>query len=51
MPPVVPKPRWTPEICFIPNALTVPVRPGRSIGPKSARDQVSGEIVLLDKRR
>ncbi len=49
--PVVPKPRWTPEIGRVPNAAIEASARKRPITPKSARDQVAGEIVLLDKRR
>jgi hypothetical protein len=44
--PVVPKPRWTPEIGRVPK-----IARRHPITPKSARDQVAGEIILADKRR
>jgi serine/threonine protein kinase len=47
--PVVAKPRWTPEFARVPSALT---QQGRySVGPRSARDQVAGEFVAVDKSR
>ncbi|MGN6111144.1 MAG: serine/threonine-protein kinase [Kofleriaceae bacterium] len=48
--PVVRKPRWTPEIGQVPEPLGSP-QAGRTISPRAPRDQVAGEIVLLDKRR
>jgi serine/threonine-protein kinase len=47
--PVVPKPRWTPEIGRIPSAIAAAKR--QPIGPRSPRDQVAGEIHLSDKHR
>jgi serine/threonine-protein kinase len=44
--PIVRKPRWTPEIGQVPRAVAA-----RAITPRSGRDQVAGEIVLLEKRR
>jgi len=44
--PVVRKPRWTPEIGQVPPAVA-----SRAITPRSGRDQIAGEIVLLEKRR
>ena len=46
--PVVPKPRWTPEIGRVPNALTADQN-HRAIAPRTPRDRVTGEIVLIDK--
>lgn len=46
--PVVPRPRWTPEIGRVPSVLAARHR-GGAIGPRSPRDQVAGEIVLRDK--
>jgi serine/threonine-protein kinase len=43
--PVVPKPRWTPEIGRV---LAVSQVRG-AIGPRAPRDQVCGEIILRDK--
>jgi serine/threonine protein kinase len=42
--PVVPRPRWTPEIGRVPSALAA--GHGRSIGPRAPRDQVAGEILV-----
>lgn len=50
MQPVVRRPRWTPEISQVVQAVISPARSG-AITPRSYRDQVAGEIVLLDKRR
>ena len=47
--PVVPKPRWTPEIGRVPSALAAGQR-CRAIGPRAARDQVAGEIVVAKSR-
>jgi len=47
--PVVPKPRWTPEIGHIPSALTAG-QPRRPIGPRFPRDQIAGEIVTVKLR-
>lgn len=47
--PVVRKPRWTPDLsAAVPPALAAR---GRTITPRSSRDQVAGEIVMPDKRR
>jgi len=43
--PVVPRPRWTPEIGRVPSALASGGG-RRLIGPRSPRDQVAGEIVV-----
>jgi serine/threonine protein kinase len=49
--PVVRKPRWTPQLSqAVPSSMAGPNRT-RLIGPRSGRDQVSGEILLLEKRR
>ena len=49
--PVVRKPRWTPEIGHVPDALAARSGGSRTaITPKSARDQVSGEITLHKRR-
>jgi len=40
--PVVPRPRWTPEIGPVPHALST----HRAIGPRAPRDQVAGEILV-----
>lgn len=45
--PVVPRPRWTPEIGRVPSVINV--RHRGAIGPRAPRDQVAGEIVLSDK--
>ncbi len=50
MQPVVRRPRWTPEISQVVEAVIAPARKG-AITPRSHRDQVAGEIVLLEKRR
>jgi eukaryotic-like serine/threonine-protein kinase len=47
--PVVPKPRWTPEIGRVPNASMAHGR--RVIGPRTSRDQVAGEIISGYKGR
>jgi serine/threonine protein kinase len=48
--PVLPKPRWTPQIAQVPGTLTV--RHGRRvIAPRAARDQIAGEFVASDKSR
>ena len=44
--PIVRKPRWTPEIGQVPRSVAP-----HAITPRSGRDQVVGEIVLLEKRR
>jgi len=44
--PVARPSRWTPEIGQIPSVLAEPQQ--RGITPRSPRDQVAGEIVLLD---
>jgi len=46
--PVVPKPRWTPEIGHVPNALTAD-HGHRATAPRTPRDRGTGEIVLLAK--
>jgi eukaryotic-like serine/threonine-protein kinase len=46
--PVVPRPRWTPEIGRVPTVLSVQHHRG-VIGPRSPRDAVAGEIILSDK--
>jgi serine/threonine protein kinase len=43
--PVVPKPRWTPEIGHVPGALAASHARG-AIGPRFPRDQVAGEILI-----
>ena len=48
--PVVPKPRWTPEIVPVPSAI-VAGRRGQAIGPRAPRDQVAGEIIASGKHR
>jgi serine/threonine protein kinase len=48
--PVVPKPRWTPEIVPVPSAI-VAGRSRQAIGPRSPRDQVAGEIIASSKHR
>jgi serine/threonine protein kinase len=48
--PVVPRPRWTPEIVPVQNAI-VAGRSRQVIGPRSARDQVAGEIIASVKHR
>jgi serine/threonine-protein kinase len=48
--PVVPKPRWTPEIGRIPSGLA-PGRGGQAIGPRAGRDQIAGEILARPKAR
>src|SRR5262249_22218530 len=45
--PVVPKPRWTPEIGRVQSVLAHQVR--GVIVPRAPRDQVAGEIILRDK--
>ena len=45
--PVVPKPRWTPEVGGVP-ALTADQNHS-AIAPRMPRDRVTGEMVLLDK--
>ncbi len=47
MVPVVRKPRWTPDIGFVPQAVTR----SNPITPRGARDEVAGEILLAAKRR
>ena len=47
--PVVPKPRWTPEIGPVPSALAADQN-RRPVAPLTPRDRVTGEIVLLEKR-
>ncbi len=54
--PVVRRPRWTPDFGqAVPSALATRAgqerNPRAAITPKSQRDQVAGEIMLLDKRR
>jgi len=46
--PVVPKPRWTPEIGHVPSPLAAD-HDHRAIAPRTARDRVTGETVLLAK--
>lgn len=46
--PVVPRPRWTPEIGQVPTVLAHDRR--GAIGPRAPRDQVAGEIVLREDR-
>jgi serine/threonine-protein kinase len=48
--PVVRKPRWTPEIGQVPQAVASQAA-AASMMPRAGRDQVAGEIVLLEKRR
>jgi serine/threonine protein kinase len=50
MQPVVRRPRWTPDISQVVQAVITPART-QAITPRSHRDQVAGEIVLLEKRR
>jgi hypothetical protein len=50
MQPVVRRARWTPEISQVVQAVIAPARKA-AITPRSHRDQVAGEIVLLEKRR
>jgi serine/threonine-protein kinase len=47
--PVVPKPRWTPEIGRVPSALAGSHR-RRAIGPRASRDRVAAEIVVEKPR-
>lgn len=47
--PAVPKPRWTPELGRVPSALAT--RRNGVIGPRAPRDQIAGEIIMLDKPR
>jgi serine/threonine-protein kinase len=47
--PIVRKPRWTPDLSAVDAVAQQSAR--RAITPKAERDQVAGEIVLLDKRR
>ncbi|HEY4058551.1 MAG TPA: serine/threonine-protein kinase, partial [Kofleriaceae bacterium] len=51
--PVVRRPRWTPEFSpAVQNIVTVPAAARRgAITPRTQRDAVHGEIVLLEKRR
>jgi hypothetical protein len=55
--PVVPRPRWTPELVTVPGvaghvASGLATRHARRvIGPRAPRDQVAGELVVLDKTR
>ncbi|HET9621645.1 MAG TPA: serine/threonine-protein kinase, partial [Kofleriaceae bacterium] len=52
--PVVPKPRWTPQItqAQIPGGGALTVRHGRRvIAPRAARDQIAGEFVTIEKSR
>lgn len=46
--PVVPKPRWTPEIGHVPSTLTADQN-HRAVSPRTPRDKATGEIVLLEK--
>jgi len=48
--PVVPKPRWTPEIVRVPSPLAEQRR-RQLIGPRAPRDQVAGELVSSTKLR
>jgi serine/threonine-protein kinase len=48
--PVVPKPRWTPEIGRVPSAIVAGTN-RQAIGPRSSRDQVAGEIIPSSKHR
>jgi serine/threonine protein kinase len=48
--PVVPRPRWTPEFARVPSAAMAQ-QPGRAIGPRSAHDQIAGEIIATAKPR
>jgi len=48
--PVVPKPRWTPEIGRVPSAIVAGARHD-AIGPRAPRDQVAGEIIASNKHR
>ena len=54
MVPIVRKPRWTPEIGHVPDDLAEQSNASgyrvHAITPKSARDQVSGEITLAKRR-
>jgi hypothetical protein len=47
--PVVPKPRWTPDIVPVPGAI-VAGRSKQAIGPRAPRDQVAGEIIASVSR-
>jgi serine/threonine-protein kinase len=49
--PVVRKPRWTPEIGYVPDAIAAAQNRRGPIGPRAPRDQVAGEIFAVDKRR
>jgi hypothetical protein len=48
--PVVPRPRWTPEIGRVPSSFAAG-RNRQAIAPKSPRDQVAGEILMSHKHR
>jgi len=48
--PVVSKPRWTPEIGRVSRVFAAG-RNRQAIGPRAARDQVAGEILLSHKPR
>lgn len=48
--PVVPKPRWTPEIIRVPSTLAA-TRSRQPIGPRAPRDQVAGEFMSSSKAR
>jgi hypothetical protein len=49
MVPTIRKPRWTPEMGLSSPAEVAAARP--AITPKSARDEVAGEIAMPSKRR
>lgn len=48
--PVVPKPRWTPEMVRVPSALAAE-RNRQPISPRAPRDQVAGEIIATNRHR
>jgi serine/threonine-protein kinase len=51
--PIVPRPRWTPQITAVPDTVgALSVRHGRRvIAPRSPRDQIAGEFVTIEKSR
>jgi serine/threonine protein kinase, bacterial len=51
--PVVPKPRWTPELVRVPSSIPTMVanRKRQPIGPRAPRDQVAGEFMSSSKAR
>ncbi|HEX4418637.1 MAG TPA: serine/threonine-protein kinase [Kofleriaceae bacterium] len=48
--PVVPKPRWTPEIGRVPAGLTI-CHGRRAVAPRALRDPIPGEIFAANKAR